>query len=190
MINSFIEDTKLLGSQFYLHNHQDLNEKINKLENAGKPYILIGVSYALLDFIEKFPQQLKSGIVMETGGMKGRRKELTKEELHSQLSEGFGSNNIHSEYGMTELLSQAYSTGNGDYKCPPWMKVLTRSTTDPFEYTQLGVRGLINVIDLANVNSCSFIATDDVGLVNKNNSFKVLGRFDSSEIRGCNLMVN
>ena len=190
MTNSFIEETIVHGSQFYLHNHQELNEKIRQLEKTEKAYILIGVSYALLDFIEKFPQQMKTGIVMETGGMKGRREELTKEELHNNLSDGFGCENIHSEYGMTELLSQAYSSGKGDYKCPPWMKVITRSTTDPFEYTKLGARGLINVIDLANVNSCSFIATDDVGVINNDDSFKVLGRFDSSEIRGCNLMVN
>ncbi len=190
MVSSFIDDNKTNGSQFYLHNHQELNEKIIELEKEEKPFILIGVSYALLDFIEKFSQKMKKGIVMETGGMKGRRKEMTKEELHDELAKGFGCEKIHSEYGMTELLSQAYSKENGDYNCPPWMKVLTRSTTDPFEYTSIGARGLINVIDLANINSCSFIATDDVGLINSDGSFKVLGRFDSSEIRGCNLMIN
>lgn len=189
MADFFIEETKQNGSQFYLNNHSELNTKIKELETNRKPYLLIGVSYALLDFVEEFPQSNTTGIIMETGGMKGRRKELTKEELHQTLSKGFGCKNIHSEYGMTELLSQAYSQENGDYSCPPWMKVVTRSTTDPLELTPTGTRGLINVIDLANIYSCSFIATDDVGLVQDDQTFKILGRFDTAEIRGCNLMV-
>ncbi|MGB1039524.1 MAG: acyl transferase [Flavobacteriales bacterium] len=189
MVDDFVTKTKHNGSGFYLDNFEELNNKINQLENKNQKFILIGVSYALLDFCEKFPQQLRCGIVMETGGMKGRRKELTKSELHQELSTGFGQENIHSEYGMTELLSQAYSRGGGIYTPPNWMKVLTRSTTDPTEIIK-SQRGLINIIDLANVNSCSFIATDDLGIVDKNGQFQVLGRFDQSEIRGCNLLVN
>ncbi len=189
MVNDFINTTKHNGSGFYLDNFEELNSKINELETKKKKYILIGVSYALLDFIDKFPQKKTSGIIMETGGMKGRRQELTKAELHNELIHGFNISVIHSEYGMTELLSQAYSQGEGIYKCPPWMKVITRSTTDPLSLVN-NSRGLINIIDLANINSCSFIATDDLGIVNPDGTFKILGRFDASEIRGCNLMVN
>ncbi|MGA1227524.1 MAG: acyl transferase, partial [Tamlana sp.] len=131
----------------------------------------------------------KNTIVMETGGMKGRRKELIRTELHNKLKAGFGVNSIHSEYGMTELLSQAYSQGNGVFNCPPWMKILTRDTEDALTIQQTGEAGGINVIDLANVNSCAFIATQDLGRVNKSGSFEVIGRFDNSDIRGCNLMV-
>ena len=189
MVNNFIERTKENGSGFYLTNFDELNSKINQLESENKKYILIGVSYALLDFSEKFPQRINSGIVMETGGMKGRRKELTKVELHQELSKGFGVKKIHSEYGMTELLSQAYSKGEGVYDCPPWMKIVSRSVSDPFKLIK-NKRGLLNVIDLANLYSCSFISTDDLGIVNSNGSFRVIGRFDTSEVRGCNLMVN
>jgi phenylacetate-coenzyme A ligase PaaK-like adenylate-forming protein len=189
MVNDFITKTKENGSDFYLNDFEKLNQKIKELESENKKFILIGVSYALLDFIEKFPQQISSGIIMETGGMKGRRQELTKAELHTELKKGFGTNTIHSEYGMTELLSQAYSSGQELYVCPNWMKVLTRSTTDPLAILNSS-RGLINVIDLANVYSCSFIATDDLGFVNQDGSFKILGRFDTSEIRGCNLMLH
>lgn len=189
MVNHFIHETKNKGSDFYLNNFEELNAKIKQLELEGKKFILIGVSYALLDFCEQYPQGIKNGIVMETGGMKGRRKELTKKELHQQLSVGFGAKKIHSEYGMTELLSQAYSKGEGIYQCPAWMKVMTRSTSDPFKF-ETNKRGLINIIDLANVYSCSFIATDDLGQVNNEGTFRILGRFDASEIRGCNLLVN
>lgn len=190
MADYLINNTAHNQSSFYLNNHEELSEKIEELEQEKKPYLLLGVSYALLDFKDKFPKKIKSGIVMETGGMKGRRKEMTKSELHQELSEGFGTKEIHSEYGMTELMSQAYSKGNGIYQCPPWMKVLTRNTTDPFQLSLSHSKGLINVIDLANVHSCSFIATDDLGKLEENNNFSILGRFDTSEIRGCNLLVD
>jgi hypothetical protein len=151
--------------------------------------LLIGVSFALLDLVERYKFNLKNTIIMETGGMKGRRKELIRNELHEVLKNGFGVDEIHSEYGMTELLSQAYSTGNGIFKCPKWMRVLTRDTEDALTIQQLGKTGGINVIDLANINSCSFIATQDLGRVHPNNTFEVIGRFDNSDIRGCNLMA-
>ncbi len=188
MAQSFVERTKEKGSDFFLHDFERLHHSIQKLETEGQHYIVLGVSYALLDFLEEYPQKMSCGFIMETGGMKGRRKELTKAELHKILSAKSGGGSIHSEYGMTELLSQAYSKGQGIYTAPNWMKVLTRSTTDPLSLVQ-NQRGLLNIIDLANVNSCSFIATDDLGRVHDNGSFEVLGRFDTSEIRGCNLMV-
>ena len=151
--------------------------------------ILIGVSFALLDLIESYNFELKNTIIMETGGMKGRRKELIREELHAVLCEGFGVEEIHSEYGMTELLSQAYSKGNGLFECPPWMKILTRDTEDALTILPEGKSGGINVIDLANINSCSFIATQDLGKAYANGTFEVLGRFDNSDIRGCNLLL-
>ena len=151
--------------------------------------ILIGVTFALLDLIEQHQFQLQHTIIMETGGMKGKRKEMIREELHEKLCKGFGVSAIHSEYGMTELLSQAYSLGNGVFECPSWMQILVRNTEDALTYIQDGKTGGINVIDLANINSCSFIATQDLGKKNPNNSFEVLGRCDNSDIRGCNLMV-
>ena len=157
--------------------------------NSGQNVILIGVTYALLDLIEKQKFQLQNTIIMETGGMKGMRKEMIREELHEQFCKGFGVTAIHSEYGMTELLSQAYSLGNGVFECPSWMHILVRDTEDALTYVSDGKTGGINVIDLANINSCSFIATQDLGKKNPNNSFEVLGRFDNSDIRGCNLMV-
>jgi hypothetical protein len=147
------------------------------------------VSFALLDLIEKFQFNLKHTIVMETGGMKGKRKEILRQELHRQLKSGFGVNHIHSEYGMTELLSQAYSNGDGVFNCPPWMKILTRDTEDALTLQQPNKTGGINIIDLANLNSCSFIATQDLGKVDENGQFEVLGRFDNYDIRGCNLMA-
>jgi phenylacetate-coenzyme A ligase PaaK-like adenylate-forming protein len=190
MVDYLINETKEKHSSFYLNNHEYLSNKIDELEQKNKKFILFGVSYALLDFKDKFPKNLESGIVMETGGMKGRRKEVTKKELHQELKNGFGTEEIHSEYGMTELLSQAYSLKKGIYKCPPWMKVLLRNTTDPFQISSNPSKGLINIIDLANVYSCSFIATDDIGKIENKNEFLVLGRFDASEVRGCNLMVD
>ncbi|WP_410006888.1 acyl transferase [Aequorivita nionensis] len=188
MVESLIEKSNNPNSGFYLYETDALIEKLNFLEDSGQKTILIGVSYALLDLIEKRRFQLKNTIVMETGGMKGRRKEMIKEELHQILKKGFGVQKIHSEYGMTELLSQAYSVGDGLFSCPPWMKILTRDTEDAFSYT-LGKTGGINVIDLANLYSCSFIATQDLGKTFDDGTFEVLGRFDSSDIRGCNLMI-
>ena len=189
MVKDLIEKTNNPESGFYLHNHEALIEKLIALDASGQNVILIGVTYALLDLIEKHPFHLKNTFIMETGGMKGKRKEMIREELHEQLCGGFGVSAIHSEYGMTELLSQAYSLGDGVFECPSWMQILIRDTEDALTYCENGKTGGINVIDLANINSCSFIATQDLGKKNPNNSFEVLGRFDNSDIRGCNLMV-
>ncbi len=174
---------------FYLYNHEELFEDLIRNEKEGKKAILIGVSFALLDFVENYQLNLKNTIVMETGGMKGRKEEVTREELHRILKKGFGVNEIHSEYGMTELLSQAYSKGNSRFETPHWMKILVRDTEDPLAFLPEGKTGGINVIDLANLNSCSFIATDDLGKIHRDGSFEILGRFDNSDVRGCNLMV-
>ena len=189
MVKDLILQSNNSESGFYLHNHEALIEKLKALDSSGKNVILIGVTYALLDLIEKQNFQLKNTIIMETGGMKGKRKEMIREELHEQLCTGFGVSAIHSEYGMTELLSQAYSLGEGIFECPSWMQILIRDTEDALTYLENGKSGGINVIDLANINSCSFIATQDLGKKYANNSFEVLGRFDNSDIRGCNLMV-
>ena len=189
MVDDFIKKSKSPESGFYLNNIDDLAEKLIQLDKKGDKILLIGVSFALLDLIEKHQFQLQNTIVMETGGMKGRRKEITRDELHSLLSKGFGTDKIHSEYGMTELLSQGYSNGDGIFECPPWMKILTRDTDDPLSVLSNQKSGGINVIDLANYNSCSFIATQDLGKVYSDGSFSVLGRFDHSDVRGCNLMV-
>lgn len=188
MVEHLIKASKSQHSGFYLNEIDDLINKLEFLEKSNQKTILIGVSYALLDLIELKKFKLKNTIIMETGGMKGRRKEMIKEELHSVLKKGFGVEEIHSEYGMTELLSQAYSTGNGIFKTPAWMKVLTRDTEDAQTYIQ-GKTGGINVIDLANIYSCAFIATQDLGRVYEDTTFEILGRFDNSDIRGCNLMV-
>lgn len=188
MAEHLIEKTNNPNSGFYLYEIDALIAKLELLEESGQKTILIGVSYALLDLIEKRKFQLKNTIVMETGGMKGRRKEMIKEELHEILKRGFGVPKIHSEYGMTELLSQAYSIGDGIFSCPPWMKILTRDTEDALSFT-FGKTGGINVIDLANLNSCAFIATQDLGKTFADGTFEILGRFDSSDVRGCNLMV-
>ncbi len=176
-------------SGFFLYNHDELFQQIKKQQQIKRPTLLIGVTFALLDFVEQYPINFPELIVMETGGMKGRRKEMIREELHETLCKGFGVDAIHSEYGMTELLSQAYSKGNGIFNCPPWMKVITRDTNDPVSTLDTDKTGGINVIDLANINSCSFIATQDLGRVYKDGSFEVLGRFDNSDIRGCNLLI-
>jgi hypothetical protein len=189
MVNNFIKDSKNIDSGFYLHNLNELATKLIRLDKANKKVLLIGVTYALLDLIEMHKFHLKNTIIMETGGMKGRRKEMIREELHQILCDGFGVKTIHSEYGMTELLSQAYSNGNGIFECPPWMKIIIRDTEDPFTFLPKSKSGGINVIDLANINSCSFIATQDLGKIYQNNTFEVLGRFDNSDIRGCNLMM-
>ena len=189
MVDDLIQLSNQPESGFYLHNYDELIEKLMQLDQAGQNVILIGVTYALLDLFEKHSFKLENTIIMETGGMKGKRKEMIREELHQQLCEGFGVNAIHSEYGMTELLSQAYSLGEGIFECPSWMQILVRDTEDALSYVREGKTGGINVIDLANINSCSFIATQDLGKKYPNGSFEVLGRFDHSDIRGCNLMV-
>jgi phenylacetate-coenzyme A ligase PaaK-like adenylate-forming protein len=189
MAKDLIESSNNANSGFYLNNYDELTSKLIELDNSGQNVILIGVTYALLDLIEKQNFQLKNTIIMETGGMKGKRKEMIREELHEILCKGFGVSSIHSEYGMTELLSQAYSLGNGIFECPSWMQILIRDPEDALTYVDNGKTGGVNVIDLANINSCSFIATQDLGKKEPNNSFEILGRFDNSDIRGCNLMV-
>ncbi|WP_438977568.1 LuxE/PaaK family acyltransferase [Polaribacter sp.] len=189
MVDDLIRKSKQEESGFYLNNLEDLAKKLTQLNHQHKKVLLIGVSFALLDLIEKHQFRLTNTIIMETGGMKGRRKELIRNELHKLLSIGFGVEKIHSEYGMTELLSQAYSIGNGIFETPPWMKILTRDTEDALTIQPTGNTGGINVIDLANYNSCSFIATQDLGKTHHNNTFEIIGRFDNSDIRGCNLMV-
>ena len=189
MVKDLIELSNNPESGFYLNQYDELISKLTELDRSGQNVILIGVTYALLDLIEKHRFDLKNTIIMETGGMKGKRREMIREELHELLCKGFGVTAIHSEYGMTELLSQAYSLGNGTFECPSWMQILIRDTEDALTYIDSGKTGGINVIDLANINSCSFIATQDLGKKNPNNSFEVLGRFDNSDIRGCNLMV-
>lgn len=189
MANDLINKSKRPESGFYLNNLEELANTIQTLEAKQQKTLLIGVSFALLDLVEAYQMNLKHTIVMETGGMKGRRKEIIRQELHQILQTGFGVNQIHSEYGMTELLSQAYSKGNGVFECPPWMKILTRDTEDALTIQTPNKTGGINVIDLANINSCSFIATQDLGKVYDNEQFEIIGRFDNSDIRGCNLMA-
>ncbi|CCG54522.1 Probable acyl-protein synthetase [Flavobacterium indicum GPTSA100-9 = DSM 17447] len=189
MAQDLIEGSQHPDSGFYLNEYQQLAEKLIALDKEGQNVLLIGVTYALLDIIEQFDFQLNNTIIMETGGMKGKRKEMIREELHALLSKGFGVSTIHSEYGMTELLSQAYSLGNGIFECPPWMDVIIRDTEDALSLIGYNKTGGINVIDLANINSCAFIATQDLGKKYENQTFEVLGRFDNSDIRGCNLLV-
>lgn len=194
MVNEWIKKSGSAESGFYLYDYEKLSQTLLKNEAAAKPTLLIGVTYALLDFAEKCRMNLKHTVVMETGGMKGRREEITREEVHAQLKDRLGLKNIHSEYGMTELLSQAYSNTNGRFICPPWMKILVRAEDDPFNVRSSRsiagqmATGVINIIDLANLYSCSFIATDDVGILFADESFEVLGRLDNSDIRGCGLM--
>jgi len=175
-------------SGFYLYDHEKLAQVLQQLEKQGQKTLLIGVTFGLLDFAEKYPMPLRHTIVMETGGMKGRRKEMTREEVHEVLKTAFQLNEVHSEYGMTELLSQAYSKGNGIFTCPPWMKVLVRQEDDPLD-VRISGNGIINIIDLANLYSCSFIATDDVGTVMRDGDFDIRGRIDTSDMRGCNLLI-
>ena len=189
MANNLIADSKHPKSGFYLHNLEDLAQTLKALDDSGQKTLLIGVSFALLDLVDAYSFQLENTIVMETGGMKGRRKEMIREELHEILSKGFGVNHIHSEYGMTELLSQAYSNGQGVFNCPKHMKILIRDPEDALTYLTKDKTGGINVIDLANLNSCSFIATQDLGKQISETDFEILGRFDHSDVRGCNLMV-
>jgi phenylacetate-coenzyme A ligase PaaK-like adenylate-forming protein len=189
MANRLIEESRSEHSGFYLNNLSELKSKIQLLGISNRKILLIGVSFALLDMAEKFPVRGKDMIIMETGGMKGRRKELLREELHEILKKAFGVGKIYSEYGMTELLSQAYSDGNGIFKTPPWMKVLIRDANDPISFATSGRSGTISVIDLANLYSCSFLNTRDVGREISENQFLILGRMDHSDVRGCNLMV-
>ena len=177
-------------SGFYLDEYVKLIETIKELQSRNQKTILIGVSFALLDFVEQHKVDLSGIIIMETGGMKGRRKELTRTELHKIYKESFNVAPIHSEYGMTELLSQAYSFGEGVYQSPAWMQVLIRDINDPFTFLSAQKTGGVNVIDLANVDSCAFIATQDLGKKNADNTFEILGRFDNSDLRGCNLLIN
>ncbi|HEX2845319.1 MAG TPA: acyl transferase [Chitinophagaceae bacterium] len=194
MVNELIRQSAHPQSGFYLNEYEKLADVLSGLEEKAKPTLLIGVTFGLLDFAEsrKLPA-LRHTTVMETGGMKGRRRELVRQEVHDLLSEAFKIQHIHSEYGMTELLSQAYSKGNGLFACPPWMQVLVRDEADPLSILQSGgdhpVTGAVNIIDLANVYSCSFIATDDAAKVYPDGSFEVLGRLDNSDIRGCSLMA-
>lgn len=190
MVNHLMKSGKHQKSGFFLKNEQKLIENLQKLIKNGQKTILIGVSFALLDLAEKYQTDLSNIIIMETGGMKGRREEITREELHNIYKKQFNVKQIHSEYGMTELLSQAYSSGNGIFKTPAWMKVLMRDINDPFHILGHHKTGGINVIDLANIHSCSFIATQDLGKKTSDYEFEVLGRFDNSDIRGCNLLVS
>ncbi len=189
MADRLIRESENAESGFYLHEYEKLSEKLERLNSERKKVLLLGVTYALLDLAEKFPQDLQNVVIMETGGMKGKRKEMIREELHSILKNAFHVSEIHSEYGMTELLSQAYSKGNGIFNCPPWMKILIREMNDPFSFAENGKTGGINIIDFANLYSCSFISTSDLGKKSDDGSFEILGRFDDSDVRGCNLMV-
>jgi len=189
MAEDLIKQSDNADSGFYLYNHEELYLQLKKQQQANKPTLLLGVTFALLDFVEAYQVNFPELIVMETGGMKGRRKEMIREELHDILTKGFGVDAIHSEYGMTELLSQAYSKGEGIFNCPPWMRIITRDTNDPVTLMRDGKAGGINIIDLANINSCSFLATQDLGRVYADGSFEVLGRFDNADIRGCNLLI-
>ena len=190
MVRQLISMSKDTDSGFYLNDHERLQETLIKKEIEAVPVLLLGVSHALLDFAEKHAITPNPHlIVMETGGMKGRKKEILREELHRLLKQSFSVHDIHSEYGMTELMSQAYSKRAGIYHCPPWMKVLVKRQDDPFSSFEKEIRGRLAIIDLANVYSCAFIETEDLGVVHRDGSFEVLGRMDFSETRGCNVMV-
>lgn len=190
MVDILIKLSHDQNSGFYRDNAEELIVTIKKARENGRKVLLLGVSFALLDLAEKHSTDLSGVIIMETGGMKGRRKEITRQELHTTLKERFNVTSIHSEYGMTELLSQAYSKGEGVYYSPPWMKILIRDPQDPLTvYNESGPAGGISIIDLANIDSCSFISTGDLGRLHFDGGFEVLGRFDNSDIRGCNLLV-
>lgn len=188
MVEKLMLKTKTNFGGFYLNDFEKLKSDIEKVQNSGKKIMLFGVTYALLDMANTCPIKIKNAIIVETGGMKGRKEEIDREELHKVLKKSFGVDNIYSEYGMTELLSQAWSLKDGIFKTPPWMRVLLADTNDPLNVSAENKKGGINIIDLANINSCSFIATQDLGKMHPDNSFEVLGRFDSSDVRGCSLM--
>lgn len=190
MVNYFISQSGSAYSGFYLNNHSELIEQVLKLKKGQpKKVVLLGVSFALLELAENYSLDLSGCMIMETGGMKGRRREMIREELHHFLCDRLNVKSIYSEYGMTELMSQAYSSGDGKYVCPPWMKILIRDINDPFAYEPVGKVGAINIIDLANLYSCAFIETQDLGKKPQEGSFEVLGRMDNSDVRGCNLLV-
>ncbi|MEJ7766624.1 MAG: acyl transferase [Chitinophagaceae bacterium] len=196
MVNELVTKSGHPHSGFYLDDHARLAAVLQELETNAQKVLLIGVTFALLDFADVFPMELRHTVVMETGGMKGRRQEMTREEVHNILKSRFGLHEVHSEYGMTELLSQAYSQKNGNFYCPPWLRVFIREEDDPLQVKdgkgpgeQSVVNGILNIIDLANIHSCAFIATEDVGIIHANGSFEVLGRVDNSDVRGCSLMV-
>ena len=190
MVKKLMDYSRHPGSGFFLHDYAELFRQLKDLRKSDRKVMLIGVSFALLDLAEHYSDDFSMHIFMETGGMKGRREEITREELHNRLMSAFNIFSVHSEYGMTELLSQAYSLKGGNFYCPPWMKILIRDSHDPFHYPETGAGGLINIIDLANIHSCSFIATSDIGKYHDDGSFEVLGRMDNTDIRGCNLLVN
>jgi hypothetical protein len=189
MVDDLIKKSGHPKSGFYLNNLTELSSTIKELEKKGQKTILFGVTYALLDLAAQHPQHLKHTLIMETGGMKGKRKELLKEEIHQLLEEAFLTKNIHSEYGMTELLSQSYSKGKNIFKSPPWMKILVRDVNDPLSIMGDNKKGGINVIDLANIHSCPFVATQDLGCTFEDGTFSVLGRFSNADVRGCNLLI-
>lgn len=190
MMEKLIKDSGHPKSGFYLNNHEELIAHLEGLKIHNQKVLLLGVSFALLELAENHQLDLGNVVVMETGGMKGRRKELTREELHSIFTSKLGVKKIHSEYGMTELLSQGYSKGDSLFETPAWMKIMIRDAYDPFSYEKTGRSGGVNVIDLANLNSCSFIETQDLGKIHADGKFEILGRFDNSDIRGCNLLVS
>ncbi len=195
MVDSLVKNSQHPQSGFYLYNFNTLQQVLQQLEQQNQKVLLIGVTFALLDFAQQNPTPLHNTIIMETGGMKGRREELIRPQVHEILQQAFGISAVHAEYGMTELLSQAYSNGNGVFNCPSWMKIFIREEEDPLtihsavKAAQKPVSGAINIIDLANIHSCSFIATDDAGQLHNDGSFRVMGRLDNSDIRGCSLMV-
>lgn len=188
MVNGLMEKSNQKEKYFYMHDYNNCAITLEKLKKNNKKIFLIGVTFALLDFIESYNIDLKNHIILETGGMKGKRKEIIRTELHHRIKKSFNLENINGEYGMTELLSQAYSKSDGIFECPPWMKILIRDPLDPFEISENEKKGALNVIDLCNIYSCSFIATQDLGQLYKNGTFEVLGRMDNAELRGCNLM--
>lgn len=188
MVQKLMEHSGKEMNGFYLDEHEQLYNVLNSLEAVGQKYLLVGVTFGLLDFAERYSMKLQNGIVMETGGMKGRRQEMTRGEVHETLKKSLGVQRVHSEYGMTELLSQAYAVQDGIFQPSSTMKLLVREQNDPLELNSAGT-GNLNIIDLANLHSCAFIATDDIGTVYEDGSFEVLGRTDHSALRGCNLMV-
>ncbi len=190
MVDDLIKKSNNKNSGFYLNNLDELSINLkSQISNTRSKILLIGVTFALLDFAEQFPMDLSNVIIMETGGMKGRREEMTREEVHAILTKAFNIESIHSEYGMTELLSQGYSKGNGIFEVPYWTKILKRDIYDPFNISTNIGRGGLNIIDLANIYSCAFIATQDLVNIKNETEFEVLGRIDNADIRGCNLMV-